>query len=91
MQDLTAADFTEGETLEAIFPDGRLALALEKVEPISHAHREGGGFRLELVGPAELLLPQGTYSIAAASGTHDIFIVPIARDRSGTRYEAIFN
>ena len=91
MQDLTAADFSEGEKLEVIFPDGRLALALEKVEAIPHAHRGGGGFRLELLGPVELLLPQGTYSVAAGSGTHDIFIVPIARDAHGTRYEAIFN
>ena len=91
MQELTAAHFSEGETLEVIFSDGRLGLALEKVAAIPHAHREGGGFRLDLLGPADPLLPQGTYSIAAASGTHDIFIVPVARDSGGCRYEAIFN
>jgi hypothetical protein len=54
------------------------------------AGNSAGSFRLEFIGPAEPILPQATYSLVGETAAHDIFIVPIAQDSSGTRYEAIF-
>ena len=43
-------------------------------------------------GPADSLLPQSMYTLEHEQlGTHDIFLVPIARDANGIRYEAVFN
>jgi hypothetical protein len=48
-------------------------------------------FRLAFLGPADPLLPQRTYRLEHDGlGALDIFLVPIARDASGTTYEAIF-
>ena len=63
--------------------------------PHSRGFPEGaiarGHFALLFSGPAESLLPQGTYDFSHARfGTHAIFIVPVARDATGVTYEAIF-
>lgn len=43
-------------------------------------------------GPAERQLPQQTYSFEHEKmGQLDIFIVPIAQNEQGFRYEAVFN
>jgi hypothetical protein len=43
-------------------------------------------------GPAEAQLPQGVYSLSHDQmGEFEIFLVPIARNESGFRYEAVFN
>lgn len=48
-------------------------------------------FRLVFLGPVDPILPQRTYRLEHDGlGTLEIFIVPIARDEHGTRYEAIF-
>lgn len=71
--------------------DGQsLELVLDKAEPMSRSVREAGAFRLEFVGPLDPILPQGIYPFAVGGEEHDIFIVPIARERVGMRYEAIF-
>ncbi len=70
--------------------DQRLELTLDKAEPMSRAVREAGAFRLEFVGPLDPILPQGIYPFDVAGEEHDIFIVPIAREPVGIRYEAIF-
>ena len=91
MDNLTAQDFAVGEAYDISFSDGTLALTVATVEPIPNAPRDGGGFRIELVGPPEYVLPQATYPLSRGGEVREIFIVPIARDPSGTRYEAIFN
>jgi hypothetical protein len=49
-------------------------------------------FSLYFEGPAEPHLPQRTYTLAhERMGTHDIFIVPVARSADGFRYQAVFN
>lgn len=49
-------------------------------------------FSLYFEGPAEPFLPQNTYTLRhERMGTHDIFIVPIARTADGFRYQAVFN
>ena len=91
MEDLTAADFAVGDVYEIVFVDGTLVLTVDAVEPIPHAPRKAGGFRLELLGPANPLLPQAIYPLSRDGAVREMFIVPIAQDSSGTRYEAIFN
>jgi uncharacterized protein DUF6916 len=55
------------------------------------AGMERDPFRLEFLGPSDPILPQRTYVLEHDTlGALDIFIVPIARDASGTTYEAIF-
>ena len=69
----------------------RHLLTLAAAEPLADSGREGGAFRLEFRGPADPILPQATYAFAGGDGDPlEIFIVPIARDENGTRYEAIF-
>jgi hypothetical protein len=36
------------------------------------------------------ILPQAIYAFRNGGVTLEIFVVPIARDQDGTRYEAIF-
>jgi hypothetical protein len=43
-------------------------------------------------GPSEPYLPQNTYSLQHdGMGGFEIFLVPIARDEQGVRYEAVYN
>jgi len=77
---------------------GALELELAAVSPrrLIPSGGAGGGtyeqFALELLGPADRLLPQRMYWIEAPSlGRFELFIVPVGRDASGIRYEAAFN
>ena len=92
MGDLSIDHFSGGVGRAfALRVEGQSAeLNLDKVEPMSRSVREAGAFRLEFVGPLDPILPQAVYPFDVAGEEHDIFIVPIARDASGTRYEAIF-
>jgi hypothetical protein len=48
-------------------------------------------FSLLFHGPADPLLPQGTYRFEHSSlGVMEIFIVPLGHDEHGTVYEAFF-
>jgi uncharacterized protein DUF6916 len=43
-------------------------------------------------GPSEPSLAQSTYSLQHdRMGAFDVFLVPIARDEQGVRYEAVYN
>jgi hypothetical protein len=49
-------------------------------------------FSLVFRGPYEAPIIQGIYRVDHATlGNLDLFLVPISRDASGVRYEAIFN
>lgn len=49
-------------------------------------------FSVYFRGPADRGVPQGTYPLENNRlGRLEIFIVPIARDEKGFRYEALFN
>lgn len=90
---LTIDDFKDriGQRFDVSDGISRHALTLEAAAPIAHASREGGGFRLEWLGPADPILQQAIYRMSAGERDHDIFIVPIGRNEAGTRYEAVFN
>ena len=48
-------------------------------------------FSLLFLGPAEPVLPQHIYRLEHESiGPLEIFVVPVARDETGTTYEAVF-
>lgn len=72
---------------------GDVALELTAVTPQggpAGAGRERG-FTLVFCGPRASPLKQGTHRFNHPGGTTDIFIVPVALDTDGYRYEAVFN
>lgn len=82
-----------GETFVLEHPQaGRIALVLAEARAIGdEPFRDRAPFALLFRGPADPLLPQGTYAIAGEKlGRLDIFIVPVERDAGGSGYEAIF-
>jgi hypothetical protein len=92
-RDLSFDDFGAkvGESFDVASNGGIFPLALEEARPLGHSSRPGGAFSLVFLGPADPLLPQAIYRLNVDGEPHDVFLVPIARDASGTRYEAIFN
>ncbi len=89
---LTIDDFAPwvNGACEVTAPDGQVAMTLVGAEPLAHAQRDGGGFRLEFQGPLEPLLAQSIMTVSSPAGTHEIFLVPIAQNAHATRYEAVF-
>lgn len=93
MRNLSWDDFRDsaGVVYSVESPSGPLALRLDVAAPLAGSGREGDGFRLELVGPPDPVLPQAIYRFSADSvEPFEMFIVPVERDAYGTRYEAIF-
>lgn len=93
MRDLTWDEFREaaGARYEVEGPEGCVGLTLDVAQPLANSVREGGGFRLEFIGPASPILPQAIYRFTGdGSEPFEIFIVPVAADPGGVRYEAIF-
>jgi hypothetical protein len=93
MRELRLDDFEgrEGEAFELVLGDGTVPLRLTKVQALPPSGREAGAFTLEWHGPAEPVVPQATYALRRGDDTIEIFIVPLAKDAYGVRYEAIFN
>ncbi|MEA2425775.1 MAG: hypothetical protein QOH13_2185 [Thermoleophilaceae bacterium] len=95
---LTADDFTPlvGETFafDAGEP-GRFELELLEVNAAAGPGvptAERMPFELLFRGPAEPVFAQQIFPLEhAALGRLDIFLVPVARDQDGARYEAIFS
>lgn len=68
-----------------------LTLTLVKALPTDPAHRGRTPFSLEFTGPADPAYEQQTLPLVhPAFGRLQIFVVPLARDAAGTRYQAIF-
>ncbi len=92
----TLDDFAalQGERF-AVLEDGADGLwaDLVEVQPLGGAPFNGRQpFSLLFAGPAAPLLPQRTYRLAHERLPElDIFLVPIAADASGVRYQAIFS
>ena len=70
-----------------------LGLELRAAEPSPAPPGDRGRppFSLMFRGPADLQLPQATYSLAHAElGTVELFLVPVGRGADGVDYEAVF-
>ena len=94
LEELTAATFEPhiGTTFAIEAAPAGVALVLESVTTL--ADRPGGRdpFSLLFRGPAEPLLLQSIRRLEHAQlGVLEIFIVPLAPDAGGARYEAIFS
>jgi hypothetical protein len=92
MDGLRLEDFEGGvgEAWEIEAAGARVPLRLDVAQKLPRSHREEGAFRLEWVGPGPLL-PQSIYRFHRGEGSCEMFIVPIAKEGEGYRYEAIFN
>src|SRR4051812_43655213 len=95
LSDLVPDDFNQiAESLLARTPAGDIAVSLtvESVSPLPPHPMRAQPFSVILRGPRLPALPQGIYSIDhPRRGPVDLFLVPIAEDAHGRRYEATFN
>jgi hypothetical protein len=94
LETLTREDFAAcvGESFH-ICPDHPYAFDLV-VEQVSELKAVEGqeSFSVYFRGPGDRGVPQATYPMESDRlGRLEIFIVPIARDEKGYRYEALFN
>ena len=92
VQDIVFSHFSGrvGESFGVAAGEHRLTFVLEVAQDLPGSPRPGGAFRLEFIGPAEPMLVQGTFPFEIEADRFEIFVVPIARDQDGTRYEAVF-
>lgn len=81
----------ESETFEVVIGEETLPLSLARVRALPDTGREGGAFVLDWKGPSEPVLPQAIYTFRHGGEEYEIFIVPIAQNSDGTKYEAVFN
>lgn len=94
LQRLTLSDFSAhlGESFRVQFdsrPD--LELVLAEATPLGTLSATRQAFSLVFRGPGGLYLPQRIYRLEhPALGELEIFLVPLAPDAQGSRFEAIF-
>jgi hypothetical protein len=94
---LTEAEFSQHVGSKFPLKLDQQAVELELVEvkgylPGSNDQAGMERFSVFFTGPGETKLPQGVYPLKHESmGEFEIFLVPIARDEQGFRYEAVFN
>ena len=59
---------------------------------LTHSRNDVERFSVFFYGPVSCFLPQRMYRLAhERMGEHDIFLVPIAQEPRGYRYEAVFS
>jgi hypothetical protein len=72
-----------------------VSLELDSVEPfptLPHSRSDVERFSVYFYGAGDFFLPQRIYKLAHEQmGELDIFLVPIAQDQRGFRYEAVFS
>ncbi|MEA3018464.1 MAG: hypothetical protein QOI38_3186 [Sphingomonadales bacterium] len=92
MASLSLDDFAPsvGERYEMEVDGTAYPVELIDASPLNDSGREGGSFRLEFRGPADPAFQQGTFTFRRDGAGHDIFVVAVGRDGTGTRYEAVF-
>lgn len=79
-----------GERFEMEVGEAVVPVELVEVGALPESGREGGSFRLEFLGPPDPAWQQGTFLFRRDGREEPIFVTAIARDQSGTRYEAVF-
>lgn len=84
-----------GEGFQIDMRTGFPALTLTEARPLPEQGFAGmtrAPFALLFRSEAKVLLPQQIYRLSNATlGILDIFLVPVARDKNGFIYQAIFN
>lgn len=94
---LTEAEFFrhQGTKFRVKLEEQEIDLELAEVKGYFSEHLEQGGmerFSAFFDGPGDNFLPQRLYPMQHDQmGEFDIFLVPIARNEKGFRYEAVFN
>lgn len=74
-----------------------IELELVEVKPYANkdeASEQGGMERFSVFfsGPSDIFIQQGIYPLSHEQmGEFELFIVPLARNENGFRYEAVFN
>lgn len=96
MELLTLDHFTShvNETYSAVLNDGEVPFVLVEARALSTRPEQGERvpFSLLFRNGSAFLFPQQTYVMRHASiGEIGIFLVPVARERDGFLYQAIFN
>jgi hypothetical protein len=82
------------ETFQASLNDGSVDFVLVEVQPLKQTHPGAlrAPFSLLFRNTAAFLFPQQLYPMQHARlGEFSIFLVPIAREREGFLYQAVFN
>jgi len=73
----------------------KVELELDEVVPfpdLSHSRGDMERFSAYFYGPGDFFLPQGIYRLEHEQmGEQEIFLVPVAQDQRGVRYEAVFS
>jgi hypothetical protein len=74
-------------------PEVELELAeIAEFPTLTHSRSDVVRFSLYFYGPGTVQLPQSTYRLAhERMGELDIFLVPVAHEPRGFRYEAVFS
>jgi hypothetical protein len=68
-----------------------LDVTLVECEPLGGTAMSRVPFSLVFLGPPEPVLPQRIYPLGHDElGDFELFLVPIAQDDEGTRYQAVF-
>lgn len=97
MQLLASTDFANqaNTTYELWLGDSAMSLTLIDIRPLPGRAHPGSmrqPFSLIFRSAVQHVLPQRIYTLKnAASGTQDVFLVPVGRDQAGVIYEAVFN
>jgi hypothetical protein len=72
-----------------------VSLELDSVEPfptLPHSRSDVERFSVYFYGPGDFFLPQRIHKLAHEQmGELELFLVPIAQDQRGFRYEAVFS
>jgi hypothetical protein len=83
------------ESFDLAIGDASLAMTLVEVQPLPVSPFPGmirAPFSLLFRTASQVVLPQKLYGLKNASlGRLEIFLVPVARDREGVLYQAVFN
>ncbi len=83
-----------GEPFRVHLDDGALLeLRLAAADGLGEAMLPGGRvpFSIRFGGPSQPILPQRIYALTHERlGRLELFLVPLAPDATGTRYEAVF-
>ena len=93
---LTEEEFSKHvNTKFRVSGDQPIELELYQVKGyLSQSHEQQGMERFSAFfrGPREPLLPQRVYALEhERMGAFELFLVPVAQDENGCRYEAVFN